>query len=133
MVLHRLFKLLQTLDPRLVITGHTHNFCLHHHLHGHSRVPEWTIPSFSWRNKNNPSFLLVSIHEAWLNIDQHKIILYIDIISNTATPQYNKHITRYHNNIHSCCCYRPTPPACSCGGVRQPSFSREALPGVSST
>ena len=33
----------------------------------------------------------------------------------------------------SCCCYRPTPPACSCGGVRQPSFSREALPGVSST
>ena len=35
--------------------------------------------------------------------------------------------------IGSCCCYRPTPPACSCGGVRQPSFSREALPGVSST
>ena len=34
---------------------------------------------------------------------------------------------------HSCCCCRPTPPACSCGGVRQPSFSREALPGVSST
>ena len=33
----------------------------------------------------------------------------------------------------SCCCYRPTPPACSCGGVRQPNFSREALPGVSST
>ena len=32
-----------------------------------------------------------------------------------------------------CCCYRPTPPACSCGGVRQLSFSREALPGVSST
>ena len=32
-----------------------------------------------------------------------------------------------------CCCCRPTPPACSCGGVRQPSFSREALPGVSST
>ena len=31
------------------------------------------------------------------------------------------------------CCYRPTPPACSCGGVRQPSFSREALPGVSCT
>ena len=31
------------------------------------------------------------------------------------------------------CCCRPTPPACSCGGVRQPSFSREALPGVSST
>ena len=37
------------------------------------------------------------------------------------------------NNALSCCCYRPTPPACSCGGVRQPNFSREALPGVSST
>ena len=35
--------------------------------------------------------------------------------------------------LSCCCCYRPTPPACSCGGVRQPSFSREALPGVSST
>ena len=22
-----------------------------------------------------------------------------------------------------CCCCRPTPPVCSCGGVRQPSFS----------
>ena len=38
-----------------------------------------------------------------------------------------------YDMLRSCCCYRPTPPACSCGGVRQPSFSREALPGVSST
>ena len=29
-----------------------------------------------------------------------------------------------------CCCCRPTPPACSCGGVRQPNFSREALSSV---
>ena len=33
----------------------------------------------------------------------------------------------------TCCCCRPTPPVCSCGGVRQLNFSREALPGVSST
>ena len=26
-----------------------------------------------------------------------------------------------------CCCCRPTPPACSCGGVRQPSFSARRL------
>ena len=32
-----------------------------------------------------------------------------------------------------CCCCLPTPPVCSCGGVRQPNFSGEALPGVSST
>ena len=34
--------------------------------------------------------------------------------------------------VRICCC-RPIPPACRCGGVRQPNFSREALPGVSST
>ena len=37
------------------------------------------------------------------------------------------------DHFNCCCCCRPTPPACSCGGVRQPNFSREALPGVSST
>ena len=31
------------------------------------------------------------------------------------------------------CCCRPNPPACSCGGVRQPNYFRAALPGVSST
>ena len=38
-------------------------------------------------------------------------------------------------NMHSTygCCCRPTPPACSCGGVRQPNYYRETLPGVSST
>ena len=34
---------------------------------------------------------------------------------------------------HPSGCCRSTPPACSCGGVRQPNFSREALSGVSST
>ncbi|XP_049787688.1 metallophosphoesterase 1 isoform X1 [Schistocerca cancellata] len=43
------------LNPRLVVTGHTHHGC--HLLHGKD-IHEWTIPSFSWRNKNNPSFML---------------------------------------------------------------------------
>ena len=41
----------------------------------------------------------------------------------------NKYV--YINN--TCCCCRPNPPACSCGGVRQPNYFRAALPGVSST
>ena len=46
------------------------------------------------------------------------------------------HIFFIHPTIYfcyPCCCCRPTPPVCSCGGGRQPNFSREALPGVSST
>ena len=43
------------------------------------------------------------------------------------------HQHTHHRTTTGCCCCRPTPSACSCGWVRQPSFSREALPGVSST
>ena len=70
------------------------------------------------------------------------------------TPHYNKHLhqisprclthyiighcgqlnTHYHQTTYPCCCCcRPTAPACSCGGVRQPNYFRAALPGVSST
>lgn len=51
------FKLLQWLRPRLVIDGHTHHSCQLLHPGG---IPEWTVASFSWRNKNNPSFLLAT-------------------------------------------------------------------------
>lgn len=48
-------KLLDLLEPRAVFTGHTHHGCLTVHR---AKIPEWTISSFSWRNKKNPSFLL---------------------------------------------------------------------------
>ncbi|KAK3915561.1 Metallophosphoesterase 1 [Frankliniella fusca] len=48
------------LNPRAVFTGHTHHGC-----HTTHKVPaeihEYTLPSFSWRNKNNPSFMLAMI------------------------------------------------------------------------
>lgn len=45
------------LDPRAVFTGHTHHGC--HVVHGASKdIHEYTVSSFSWRNKNNPAFLL---------------------------------------------------------------------------
>ncbi|EHH29168.1 hypothetical protein EGK_09518 [Macaca mulatta] len=51
-------KLLWWLQPRLVLSGHTHSACEVHHG---GRVPEFSVPSFSWRNRNNPSFIMGSI------------------------------------------------------------------------
>uniref|UniRef100_A0A2K6T7I4 Metallophosphoesterase 1 n=1 Tax=Saimiri boliviensis boliviensis TaxID=39432 RepID=A0A2K6T7I4_SAIBB len=51
-------ELLWWLQPRLVLSGHTHSACEVHH---EGRVPELSVPSFSWRNRNNPSFIMGSI------------------------------------------------------------------------
>lgn len=44
------------LDPRVAFSGHSHHYCHSVNLLG---IDEYTIASFSWRNKVNPSFLLV--------------------------------------------------------------------------
>ncbi|XP_037003880.2 metallophosphoesterase 1 isoform X3 [Artibeus jamaicensis] len=51
-------KLLWWLQPRLVLSGHTHSAC--EVLHGPG-VPELSVPSFSWRNRHNPSFIMGSM------------------------------------------------------------------------
>ena len=48
--------LLEKVEPCLVISGHTHHGCFIDH---HS-IYELSVPSFSWRNINNPSITLVS-------------------------------------------------------------------------
>uniref|UniRef100_A0A2K6FGG2 Metallophosphoesterase 1 n=1 Tax=Propithecus coquereli TaxID=379532 RepID=A0A2K6FGG2_PROCO len=50
-------KLLWWLRPRLVLSGHTHSGCEVLHAGG---PPELSVPSFSWRNRNNPSFIMVT-------------------------------------------------------------------------
>lgn len=50
-------QLLQWFKPRLVLSGHTHSGCEVVH---DNKYPEVSVPSFSWRNRNNPSFILVS-------------------------------------------------------------------------
>ncbi|XP_070198689.1 metallophosphoesterase 1-like [Littorina saxatilis] len=60
----QLFKLI---EPRLVIDAHTHHGCYRLHDNG---VPEWTVASFSWRNKKNPSFLMARI-----SAKDHKVSL----------------------------------------------------------
>nr|XP_033789992.1 metallophosphoesterase 1 isoform X3 [Geotrypetes seraphini] len=53
-----LLQLLWWLRPRLILSGHTHSACevLHNRM-----VPEISVPSFSWRNRNNPSFIMASL------------------------------------------------------------------------
>ncbi|KAG8442222.1 hypothetical protein GDO86_011138 [Hymenochirus boettgeri] len=51
-------KLLQLLQPRLILSGHTHSACKVVHR---GNIPEISVPSFSWRNRNNPSFIMGSI------------------------------------------------------------------------
>ncbi|XP_034498024.1 metallophosphoesterase 1 isoform X2 [Ailuropoda melanoleuca] len=51
-------QLLWWLRPRLILSGHTHSAC--EVLHG-AEVPEISVPSFSWRNRNNPSFIMGSM------------------------------------------------------------------------
>lgn len=51
-------KLLWWLRPRLILSGHTHSACEVLHPGG---APEVSVPSFSWRNRNNPSFIMGSL------------------------------------------------------------------------
>ena len=65
--------LLSAIKPRLVFSGHTHHGCRTLHkieVDGADvTVPEWSVSSFSWRNRNNPAFVLARIrpHEFVLN------------------------------------------------------------------
>ncbi|XP_044522834.1 LOW QUALITY PROTEIN: metallophosphoesterase 1 [Gracilinanus agilis] len=51
-------KLLWWFQPRLILSGHTHSAC--EVLHA-GNIPEISVPSFSWRNRNNPSFIMGSV------------------------------------------------------------------------
>uniref|UniRef100_A0A674D7N9 Metallophosphoesterase 1 n=1 Tax=Salmo trutta TaxID=8032 RepID=A0A674D7N9_SALTR len=48
-------RLLCYFPPCLILSGHTHSACKVVHDNKH---PEISVPSFSWRNRNNPSFIL---------------------------------------------------------------------------
>lgn len=57
------YHLLNQIKPRLSLSGHTHHGCTR-------KLPfdgglEITIPSFSWRNKNNPTIGLVILYSSY--------------------------------------------------------------------
>ncbi|XP_043490626.1 metallophosphoesterase 1 isoform X1 [Polistes fuscatus] len=77
-------QLLDILNPRLVVDGHTHYGCRRIHK---DDILEFTIPSFSWRNINNPSFLLgvftpnnFSVSKCYMPVESTVILIYIIII-----------------------------------------------------
>ncbi|CAB3996286.1 sestrin-1 isoform X1 [Paramuricea clavata] len=51
--------LMTSLQPRAIFNGHTHHSCRVTHR---GNVPEFTLPSFSWRNRNDPSFVLATFN-----------------------------------------------------------------------
>ncbi|XP_022535978.1 metallophosphoesterase 1 [Astyanax mexicanus] len=53
--------LLWWFQPRLILSGHTHSACEVFH---ENRIPEISVPSFNWRNRNNPSFILGSFSQS---------------------------------------------------------------------
>lgn len=53
-------KLISSLKPRLVMSGHTHSGCITDHEYAGHKVVEHTVASFSWRNRADPTFLLMS-------------------------------------------------------------------------
>lgn len=64
--------LLKQIRPRIVMSGHTHHGCTRKLPTGDG--VEITVPSFSWRNKDNPNFGMVSqhveiTHHCWVLID----------------------------------------------------------------
>ncbi|XP_018653818.1 proteasome catalytic subunit 3 (T01 family) [Schistosoma mansoni] len=54
-------QLLESLRPRLILSGHTHYSCKMSHQFGNQSdtAVEWSVASFSWRNLANPGFLMV--------------------------------------------------------------------------
>lgn len=60
----------QLLNPRVGFSGHSHQYC---HLKNKlmNNMDEYTLASFSWRNKNNPSFLLVRIKILFNSTDSY--------------------------------------------------------------
>ncbi|KAK1806436.1 hypothetical protein P4O66_004953 [Electrophorus voltai] len=79
--------LLWWFQPRLILSGHTHSGC--EFLH-ENRFPEVSVPSFSWRNRNNPSFILVTITSLLIYLKLHNI-------------KNLRALTQYHNKSKLTC------------------------------
>ena len=75
--------LMTSLQPRAIFGGHTHHSCQVLHQ---GNIPEFTLPSFSWRNRNDPSFLMAtfnpnaySVGRCFLPEENTVIFLYISL------------------------------------------------------
>ncbi|XP_045448455.1 metallophosphoesterase 1 [Melitaea cinxia] len=55
--------LVRKIKPRAVFGGHTHHGCLveHSYKEPDAKFLEYSVPSFSWRNRPNPKYMLATI------------------------------------------------------------------------
>ncbi|XP_026320100.1 metallophosphoesterase 1-like isoform X2 [Hyposmocoma kahamanoa] len=53
--------LVSKLKPRAAIGGHTHHGCRLHHKYSDADFWEISVPSFSWTNRPDPKYMLLSI------------------------------------------------------------------------
>uniref|UniRef100_A0A0V0J734 Metallophosphoesterase 1 n=1 Tax=Schistocephalus solidus TaxID=70667 RepID=A0A0V0J734_SCHSO len=60
-------RLLQAIQPRLVLDGHSHYGCQRRHeipgSNGKLLAEEWTVPAFTWYDSARPGFLLLHISQ----------------------------------------------------------------------
>lgn len=56
--------LVKKIKPRAVFGGHTHHGCLveHSYKEPDAKFLEYSVPSFSWRNRPNPKYMLVNYY-----------------------------------------------------------------------
>ncbi|KAG5320845.1 MPPE1 Metallophosphoesterase, partial [Pseudoatta argentina] len=73
-------QLLDILNPRLIVAGHTHHGCRRIHR---DDILEFTISSFSWRNKVNPSLLMgtftpsnYSVSKCYMPVESTVCVIY---------------------------------------------------------
>jgi len=72
--------LLEQLKPTAIFSGHTHHSCVYHH----GNITEYSVPSFSWRNRDDPSYFLGTfsgsnyvLHQCFLPRESSVIRIYI--------------------------------------------------------
>ncbi|KAK3086852.1 hypothetical protein FSP39_024423 [Pinctada imbricata] len=98
-------QLFDWINPRLIVSAHTHHGC--HRIHDDG-TPEWTVASFSWRNKREPTFLLTvisntdyAVSQCFLPSERTVITLYISggLICLLSLFFKNKSLVRYNGSL----------------------------------
>ncbi|KAK0179388.1 hypothetical protein PV327_005145 [Microctonus hyperodae] len=96
-------QLLDILNPRLIVDGHTHHGCRKMHRND---TLEITVSSFSWRNKNNPSFLLgiftpdnYAVSKCYMPVETTVKLIYICGIASIVIYLMLKTKSRYFNSF----------------------------------
>uniref|UniRef100_A0A8C6XVJ3 Metallophosphoesterase 1 n=1 Tax=Naja naja TaxID=35670 RepID=A0A8C6XVJ3_NAJNA len=96
-------KLLWWFHPRLILSGHTHSAC--EVLHN-GNIHEISVPSFSWRNRNNPSFIMgsitsteVSLYKCFLPYENTVIAIYCtagSVLAVLILAHFQPRLSPYH-------------------------------------